>query len=315
MPGVEAVGGVSFLPLTGYNPGAELTIEGRPTEAGDVVPRVDYQRITPDYFRAMRIPLLSGRSFGAADMRPGPETVIINDALARRFWPGEDALGKRIRLPKDGGATGILTIVGVVGNLRPFGPQAKSQPELYLPLYRPTMTLVIRTPGNPAHLVPAVRDVARSLSRNRAAFTLRTMPQMMIDLAERRRVFGWLLAGMATVGLTLTALGIYGVISHQTARRTGEMGVRLALGAQARDVLGLVIREAMTLALGGVAVGLVGAGAMMRILRSLPFGVSPADPLTLASVALVAGGVALLASYLPARRAAKVDPMEALRCE
>jgi putative ABC transport system permease protein len=315
VPGVEAVGGISYLPLVGYNPGAGVEIEGRSTGSSELAPRASYQRITPEYFKAMGIPVLSGRPFADADMKARTQAVIVNYALANRFWPGTEPLGKRLRLRNDRTTPGTLTVVGVVGDLRPFGPDAGPSPELYLPLYRATMTLVIRTASSPSALVPAIRAAVRGQAQGEAAFELTTMPQRMADSRVKRGVFAWLLGAMAGVALLLTALGIYGLISHQTARRTREMGVRMALGARDRDVFGLVVRQGMTLASAGVLCGLVAACAMMRVMRTLPFRLSATDPWLFAGVGLLVAGVALLACYLPARRAAKVDPMVALRCE
>lgn len=315
VPGVEAVGGIAFPPLTGYNPGTEVEIEGRSTGSSELAPRSNYQRITPEYFEAMGIPVLSGRAFADADMKSGAQVIVVNRAFATRFWPGAETLGKRLRLRNDRTTPGTLTVVGVVADIAPFGPDANPQPELYLPLYRTTMTLVIRTTSRPGAVVPALRAAVRDQAEGQAAASLKTMPQMLADSRAKRGVFASLLGVMAGVALLLTALGIYGLIAHQTARRTREVGLRMALGATEWHVFGLVIAQGMTLASAGVACGLVGALAMLRVMRSLPFRLSATDPWLLAGVALVVAGVALAACYLPARRAARVDPMVALRCE
>jgi predicted permease len=315
VPGVETVGGISFMPLVGYNPGTDFAIDGRTPVSPEATPRADYQQVTPDYFRAMGMPVVRGRPFTEDEMKSEPEVVIVNQALAARFWPGEDALGRRIHLMGTAGPHHSLAIVGVVGDVKQFGLHTDPRPELYLPQCTRSMTLIVRTAWTPASLLPSVRETVRRLAGDQAAFSLRTMGQALRDSTEKRRVFAWLLGALAGIALAMTALGTYGVISHLTAQRMREMGVRLALGARPLDVLGLVVRQGMTLALSGVACGFVGALALMRAMRSLLFGVSPADPLTFSIAAVVLIGVALVACYLPARHAAKCDPLTALRYE
>ncbi len=308
------MGGISFMPLVGYNPGTDLVIEGRADSSGQGL-RADYQEITPDYFRAMGIPVLRGRPFAEAEVSAEPHVAIVNQSLAARFWPAGDALGRRVQLVGGGRPRRSLAIVGVVGDVKQFGLQSRPRPELYVPRCTRSLTLIVRTAGAPTSLWPAVRETVRTVAGSQAAFDLRTLRQAVRDSMERRRVFAWLLGGLGAIALALTAAGIYGVLSHQTAQRMREMGIRLALGASAADVLGLVVRRGMALVCWGLAFGLLAAGALMPALRSLLFGVTPLDPLAFLCAALVLTFVALVACGVPARRAARCDPVRALRHE
>jgi len=312
MPGVESVGGVAYLPLIGYNPGTDFTIEGRDAQFRESADRVDFQPITPDYFRAMGIPLLSGRQFSDGELKPFPEVVMINLSLANKFWPGEDPLGKRIRLQGEQKPQSVLTVVGVVGDVKQFGLQTDPRPEIYLPMTRQTMTLIIRTSTEAAVLFPSLRELIQQID-SRAAFSLKTMDQVVADSIERRRVFALLLAAMAGIALVMAAMGVYSVISYLVAQRTREIGIRMALGAQRGDIRRLVVRDGAGLAVVGVGIGLAASLVLARALGSLLYGVSAADPTVLAGTSMLIVIVASMASYLPARRAASVDPMKALR--
>ncbi len=310
LPGVERVGAVTFLPLVGYNPGVDFTIDGRASSPL----RADIQPITPDYFRAIGIPLLRGRQFAEAEMKPQPETAIVNNAFAKKFWPDEDPLGKNILLQGDGQPRGPIVVVGIVGDVKQFGLDTEPRPEIYLPARRNSMTLIVRTNSNPAQLAASVRETVQSLDK-RAAIGIRTMEDVVNRSTWSRRKFAYLLGVLGTVALLLAAMGIYGVISYLVAQRTREMGVRLALGAQRGDILRLVLRQGLTLTFIGVVAGLVLAIALTRFLSSMLFGVGAADPATFAAISLLFAVVALTASFLPARRAMKVDPITALRQE
>lgn len=311
LPGVESVGGVTYPPLVGYNPGVDFSIGGR---AADTGLRAHIQPITPDYFKAIGIPLLRGRQFTEAEMRPQPEAAIINNAFARKFWPDEDPLGKSILLQGDDFPRGPLVVVGVVGDVKQFGLHSEPRPEIYMPTRRHSMTLIVRTGGDPAQWAAAVRETVRSLD-GRAAIGMRTLDQMVYRSTFSRRNLALLMGVLGAVALLLAAMGIYGVISYLVAQRAHEMGIRLALGAQRRDILKLVLGQGLTLTMIGVAAGLALALALTRFLSSMLFGVGAADPVTFASITLLFAGVALTASYLPARRAMKVDPITALRHE
>jgi putative ABC transport system permease protein len=314
LPGVESVGGVAFPPMVGYNPGVDFMIGGRApaTETGQY--RADIQPITPDYFQAIGVPLLQGRKFNEAEMKPQPEVAIVNGAFAKKFWPDEDPMGKHILLQGDRLPRGPLVVVGVAGDVKQFGLGAEPRPEIYLPMRLHSMTLIVRTSGNPAQWATAVRETVKSLD-NRAAISMRTLEQMVNRTAWSRRNLALLMGVLGAVALLLAAMGIYGVISYLVAQRTREMGIRLALGAQRHDILKMVLGQGLALTMIGVAAGLALAFALTRFLSSMLYGVSAADPITFAAIALLFAGLALAAGYLPARRAMKVDPITALRHE
>jgi len=313
VPGVESVGGVTYMPLIGYNPGTSFMIEGRDEPPPEMAPRADFQPVTPGYFRAIGMPLLAGRHFSGADVKQTPGTAIINNALAKKFWPGEDPLGKHIQLRGDDHPGSSLSIIGVVGDVKQFGLHSDPRPEIYLPMYRHSMTFIVRTGTNPAALSTAIREAVQSPGDNETAVSLTTMEQVVIDSIEKRRVFVLLLGALSAVALLMAAMGIFGVISYLIAQRTREIGIRMALGAQSGNILKLVIGKGLALTLIGVGAGLAASFALTRFLSSLLFGVSSTDPATFAAIPLLFVVVAVAASYLPARRATRVDPMIALR--
>ncbi len=247
-------------------------------------------------------------------MKPQPEAAIVNNAFAKKFFPEEDPLGKNVLLQGDKFPRGPLVVVGVVGDVKQFGLHTEPRPEIYLPTRRHSMTLIVRTSGNPAQLAAAVRETIQSLD-NRAAISMRKMEDVVSRSTWSRRNLALQMGVLGAAALLLAAMGIYGVISYLVAQRTREMGIRLALGAQRRDLLKLVLGQGLTLTMIGVAAGLALALALTRFLSSLLFGVGAADPITFAAIALLLAVVALAASFLPARRATKVDPITALRHE
>jgi len=258
--------------------------------------------------------LRAGRSFTEQDDDKAAPVVIINETLARRYFSGEDPIGKRIQ---DGGSW--RTIVGVVGDVKRFGLEAEALPEIYWPYpqarIHPDFYLAVRTAGNPLEVVAAVRQQIYELDARQLISDVMTMEQRLAPSVAPRR-FQMLLFGIfAAVALLLAAVGVYGVISYSVNRRTHEIGIRMALGARPRDVLRLVIRQSMTLVVIGIVIGLAASLSMTRLMLSLLFSISPTDPATFAVITLLLVGVALVACYLPARRAAKVDPMVALRYE
>jgi len=314
LPGVIAVGAIDSLPLSGSQREWTFRQEGQ-TLAPSERPVAGFQVATTDYFRAMGIELRRGRAFTAADRYETPQVVIVNESFARRFYPNEDPLGQRILIRNRPQA---CEIVGIVNDVRHFGPQKEPGPEMYVPYNQLAVggvPLVVRTQSEPAALAEAVRKEIAAVAPEVAIGKIRTMTQLMTAaLAERR--FALLLLGMfAGVALLLAAVGIYGVMAYAVTRRHHEFGVRLALGAQAQDLLWLVLRQGLTLALAGMALGVAAALTLTRLMNTLLFGVSATDPLTFVGVALLLTFVALLACWLPARRATKVDPMIALRCE
>lgn len=314
LPGVEAVGGVTRLPL-GQHVTTTLGIEGRPVPEGQE-PELDFRRASPDYFRAMGIPLRRGRFFNAHDDASAPPVALINQKAARRFWPGGNPLGSRIRFGNDSSAW--YTVIGVVGNVRQLGLDQPPQPAVYIAFAQGPPggpLLAIRTATDPVALIPAVRHELRALEPQLLISDVRTMDQIVHQSTSERRFNTFLLSAFAVLALVLAAVGIYGLMSYTLAERRHEIGVRVALGAQPGDVLGMVLGEGMKLALLGVAIGLAGSLASMRLLSSLLFGVTPTDPWTFAAVAILLAGVAAAACYVPARRALHVDPVVALRYE
>ncbi len=318
VPGVESVGGVSSLPFFRYEMPTTFTVEGRPSPAPGQELSAYRGMATPDYFRTLGIPLRQGRFFTRFDDSRSNRVVLINESLARRYFPGEDPVEKKVLLRTRDGQPDPRTIVGVIGDMRPDGLDSDPRPEIYLPYHQTTfgeMTFVIRTTGDPQQVLPAVKEQVWSLNKELTFYRVATMEQLVSESLATRRFNLFLLSAFAAIALMLAGVGIYGLISFATNQRTHEIGVRMALGAQAGDVLKMVVRQGMILALVGVGLGLVAALALTRLMSSLLFGVTPTDPATYTGVSLLLSAVALLACYIPARRATKVDPMVALRYE
>ncbi len=318
IPGVESVGGVSSLPFFRFEMPTTFTVEGRPSLAPGQEHSAYRGMATPDYFRTLGIPLKQGRFFTRFDDSRSDGVVLINESLARRYFPGEDPLDKKVLLRTREGQPVPRTIVGVIGDMRPDGLDSDPRPEIYLPYHQTSfgeMTFVIRTTSDPQQVLPAVKQQMWSLNKDITFYRVATMEQLVSESLATRRFNLFLLSTFAAIALVLAGVGIYGLISFATNQRTHEIGVRMALGAQAGDVLTMVVRQGMILALVGVGLGLVAALALTRLMSSLLFGVTPTDPLTYVGVSVLLSTVALLACYIPARRATKVDPMVALRYE
>jgi putative ABC transport system permease protein len=316
LPGVKAVSAVNRLPISGGDPHGDLTIEGRTFAAGET-PGVSYRRILPNYFRAMGIPLLQGREFDDRDTGGKPDVVIINRKMAERYWPDGDAIGKRIKVGAPENEPWV-TIVGVVGNVNHTGLDAEPDFATYEPhAKRPwsSMTLLVRTTGDPSSLAAPVQRELKNAEKEILIEDVVTMNRRLDLSVAPQRMNVVLLATFAFIALVLAAVGIYGIMAHSVTQRTQEIGLRMALGAQLQDVLQMVLRSGMSLALIGIAIGLVGAFFLTRLMRTLLFGVTPTDAVTFASVAVILFVVALLACYIPARRATRVDPLVALRYE
>jgi putative ABC transport system permease protein len=268
----------------------------------------------------MGIPLLQGRLFTERDNAEARGVVLINEEMARRFWPGEDAVGKRITqgLLLTPGESGEREVVGVVGDVKHFGLAVGAEPQMYVPHAQspwPDMNLVLRTDGDPLVLAAGIREKVHAISPEAPLGPISTMHQILSDSVAQPRFRATLVGLFALAALVLAATGIYGVIAYLVSQRRNEMGIRLALGAESKDILRLIVGEGLKLIGAGILLGLMGALMLTRLLSALLFGVSATDPLTFVIIAIVMTTVALLACYLPARRATKVDPMIALRSE
>jgi putative ABC transport system permease protein len=314
LPGVGSVSTVVAPPLSGFSASRYFNIEGRPPQPAGEGLNTGFNAASPNYFQTLSIPLLEGRDFTRQDVLGTPEVVIINEAMARRFWPNQDPVGERLRIAEDP----WRTVVGVVGNVRHNGLDAEPKPEMFYPSLQsplPFMTLMVRSTTDEKNLTAAIQREIRAVDADQPVFSIKTMDQLVAESVSSRRLNMILLTTFALVALTLAALGIYGVMAYSVSQRTHEIGVRIALGAQPRDVLKMVVGQGMMLTLIGVGIGLIAAFALTRLMTSLLYGVTATDPWTFTAVAVVLSLVALLASFIPARRATKVDPMVALRYE
>jgi putative ABC transport system permease protein len=327
LPGVKDAAVVDALPIAERTGGTVLETEGQPVEVNPLN-SVGWRVVTPGFFRTLGMRLLRGRLLEEADQEQTAAVAVINETLARAHWPNEDPLGRRIRLlnrPPKQATTVFLTVVGVVADVKGSLTEAARQ-EVFVPLRQRTaaidgmglerqMSLAVRTSIEPMRLVPAIRQEIAALDRTVPVTGERTVEEILSKMTARARFNTTLLGSFAAIALLLAAVGIYGVLSYSVTQRTHEIGIRLALGAQARDMLWLVVKQGLSLALLGVALGLVASFGLTRLLATLLFGVGATDPPTFAGIALLLTGVALLACYIPARRATKVDPLVALRHE
>jgi putative ABC transport system permease protein len=317
LPGVEAAGTVSELPLSGQENDTFFTVEGRPpVAAGSGENDANSRTVSADYFRAMGIPLIRGRYFTEQDGKDAPHVVIISESFARRVFNGEDPVGKHITI--DFGEPWTGEIVGVVGSIRHSGLAQEPYREMYTSAAQSLpfgVNLVVRATGEPAQLTAAVKQQVQAIDRDLPLYNVKSMEQRVTEAAAQPRFRTLLLGLFATLAVILAAVGIYGVMAYSVTQRTHEIGVRMALGAQRRDIVRLVVRQGMMLGLVGLALGLVAAFALARLLATLLYGVTPHDAFVFATVPIALALVALLACYIPARRATKVDPMIALRYE
>lgn len=316
LPGVAAVGAVNVLPLNNDNySSTSFTIEGREVAPGDE-PNANNGIVAGQYFKAIGIPILRGRTFTAQDTEDAPRVCIVNETLARRFFPGEEAVGKRIKHGDE-----LVTIVGVAGDVKQYELSQKPDDQLYFPHKQnpwATMSLVARTTtGDPTRLAAAARNEIWAIDREQPVYNVRTMERVIAesDAVWLQRLWGLLFGVLSGVALMLAIIGVYGVVSYSVSRRTHEIGIRMALGARGADVLRLVVGQGLILISIGIAVGLAGAFLITQALASLLYGVTTTDPLTFVFAPLALVIVALIASFIPARRATKVDPMVALRHE
>jgi putative ABC transport system permease protein len=317
LPGVISVGSAQHLPLSGFNWSTDLEIESNPIAATAEHPRVVWRSVGGDYFGTMSIPLLRGRSFTSTDTRDTPRVVVINEAMARHFWPGRDPIGERIRLGK-GAQAESATIIGIVRSVRYMSPATPAGDEVYRSNSQQGfgfMHVVVRTNGNPLSLVPSVRAAIREFDPTVPIAEVRSMGALYDASTATPRTIALLLLAFAGVGLALGAVGIYGVISYAVTQRTRELGIRVALGAVEGRIVSMVLSDGIRMAAVGIVLGAGAAGLAARSLRTLVFGVATTDVLTYVGVATVLTLVALAASYIPARRASRVDPLVALRSD
>jgi predicted permease len=312
IPGVSAAGLTQFLPLQNWDWLAHFTIAGRPAEIPSRLPVAELRYVTPGYFRALGIPLRKGRGLTGRDTPDAPRVVLINEALARRYFPNENPVGRQ---------TDRGTVVGVVGDVRQAGLDRPPVPEIYYPVAQNVaqtdsgMVVVVSAKLPPERLVSAVRAAIHEVDPGQTVFNIKAMQRVIADSMSDFELYLWLIGLFAALAVTLAAAGIYGVVSYTATLRTHELGIRMALGAAAGDVLRLILRRTLLLAGGGILLGAAGALAATRVLAKLLFEVKPTDPATFASVAALIACMALMAALLPARRASKVDPVEALRYE
>jgi predicted permease len=319
LPGVQSASLASTVPLGLPSPGSPIYVEGHPLAPGQVVPEVSFNRIDPGYFETMRVPLLEGRTFRDSDNETVPPVAIVDQTMAKEFWPGQDPIGKRFSMKSPAGP--FIEVVGLARDGQTdwhfsLDPHAY----FYLPLaqnFTAFLSLQVRTTVPPESLTRVVQEQIRDLAPDLPLFDARTMQQGIHGLGGLFvfRLAASLAGVMGMLGLTLATVGVYGVVSFGAAQRTREIGIRMALGATRRGILVAIVRQGLQLALIGIASGLVGAFALSRLLRSMLVGVKPGDPGTFVGVSLLLLTVALLASYIPARRATQVDPMVALRYE
>jgi putative ABC transport system permease protein len=318
LPGVQAVGFSTILPLAGTNSDSSFAIEGRQSNDRTPSPDEENRQVSPEYFRALQTPLIKGRFFTDADNADAPPVIIVNQAFARKFWPSQDALGKRIVMGGMSEHPNWITIVGVVGDVRHFGLDVDPKPEMYVPFAQNayfTTIYVVRGSQDPASLLPAIRKQIQAIDPAVPVANLRTFDSVIADSVAPRRLSVVLLGLFAGVAVLLASVGIYGVMSFLVVQRTQEIGVRMALGAQRSDVLKLILSHSLKLISAGAAIGLVVALMCTGALRALLYNVSAFDAVTFVLVTIFLTAVALAASYLPAMRATQADPMVALHAE
>jgi putative ABC transport system permease protein len=320
LPGVKSAGMVMSIPLTGSSMNRGFQVEGRPKPKADENVTMDFQIVSPSYFSTLEIPVKRGRSLSATDIETSERVIVINETMARVYWPNEDPIGKRLAIGESSKDTSWRTIVGIVGDNRHASVSEPPVPTAFI-AYRqdleswPRMGFVIKSDTEAASLTSAVRKELASIDREQPVYAIEPMDNLLRTSVAQRRFVMLLLGSLSGIALILALVGIYGVISFSVSERTQEIGIRMALGARAGDVLKMVLAQGMRVAFAGIVVGLGVAFALTRLLTTLLFSVSATDWRTFSIVAALLGMVALFACYIPARRATKVDPLEALRYE
>jgi putative ABC transport system permease protein len=317
LPGVVSVGAVAHLPMEG-NAGRGFNIEGQPVPPPEQKTGASYSVACPGYFRTMRIPMIAGREFTDQDTVNAPQVIVINEAMAKKFWPNQDAIGKRISMDIKDPQEPWLTVVGVAGNVRHWGLDNDVQPQFFRPYTQaawPWMSIVVRSKSNPMALLSPIKRAITQIEPEHPTSGVETLESIVSGSVGARRFPTLLLASFALLALVLAAVGIVGLVSYAVTQRTHEIGIRIALGARGGDVLALFVRRSMVWVFGGVVAGIVASLGVTQLVKSMLFGVRPTDPIVLSAAGALLVAIALLASYLPARRATKLDPLEALRCE
>jgi predicted permease len=318
LPGATAAGSITSLPLSLAFAWTPITVEGRTPLPGEKFLNADERLIGGHYFEAMGIALRRGRFFNEQEDITKPKVVLVDEYMAEQFWPGQDPIGKRIHIVELKSADPWQTVVGVVGRVKQDSLDSDPRIAFYLPPTQfPTraITVVLRGAGDPAGQISAVKNELRGVDPDLPMYYVRTMGQCVDESLGRRRFSMLLLGVFASVALVLATIGIYGVMAYLVNQSTPEIGIRMALGATQHDILRLVVREGMALALSGVAIGLTGAFLLTRLIQSLLFGVEATDPFTFVGISLLLVLITLLASYMPAQRAARIDPLVSLRCD
>jgi len=314
VPGIESVALVRAVPFSGNGGATTYQVEGRPEPPKGREPVAQLNIVSPDYFRTMGIPQMKGRDFEARDTAEAPTVAIISETLARQSWPGADPIGRRLRLRESGWAT----VVGVVGDVRHSGPAEPPQPQIYTTHEQDARIfacVVARTSGDPMAMAAAMRAALWSVDKDQPVWKVRPLDQLVAGSRGRSRALSLLVGVFALVAVALAGVGIYGVMSYAVSQRTREIGIRMALGAESRRVMRLVVGRALALTAVAIVLGAAGAAALARLLGTLLFGVRPADPTTFVAAAAMLATVGILAAYLPARRAARIDPVRALADE
>jgi putative ABC transport system permease protein len=321
LPGVVSACVATNFPLQLFDSASSFTVEGRVPSSAGSVPMTIHRVVSPDYFKTLGVTLLEGRTLSEQDTEQSVPVVVINQELARQVWPGGEVIGKRIRR---GGPHETnfpwLTVVGIIENIKEdrFNFRA-DRPAWYLPYAQQESTnplqLIVRTSSRPADLIAPIRQAIQSLDPNQPISNITTMKDYLAEVLMKERFSAVMMGTLAAIGLTLAVVGLYAVMAYSVGQRTGEIGLRMALGARSADILRLVFRHGVILIGSGLLIGLIGAGFITRGLSEALYGIKPADPFTFILVALVLASVALLACYLPARRATEVDPIQALRTE
>jgi putative ABC transport system permease protein len=317
VPSVTGVAAASDVPLAG-SAATFYTAEGQPPVTAQNVPRAYLHRVTPEFFKTFRIPILAGRTFNESELNAASDAVIVTEAVVKRFWPGQNPIGKRVKFGGLGSKNPWMNIVGVINDMkyRALPNNPTNDPDLFLPFTeRRGFALFVRTPLDPASLAPAVRKVLRDAEPGAVIYGVATMSELASRETARARFTGWLMGIFAASALVLAMIGIYGVMSYSVSRRTQEIGIRMALGAARSEVMRLVVANGMTLIAIGLALGVGAAFALTGLVSTLLYGVKPTDPLAFATAAAALAGVALVACLIPASRATRIAPASALRNE